>query len=174
MAVTKEEILDTIAAMSVLEVSELVKAMEEKFGVTAAVAVAAGPAVAAGGAVSRDRLRQIQPFQIGEGFVIEPVDGSALLHKHGKLLILLQGDCRGQIIHDGPVTKAGNVKLPPFLGDAVFITAFGFQLKYRSYDRNSPDLKALFSMPHCAFAVIAAVASTIASSIFLKKCAMSL
>jgi len=44
MAVTKEEILDTIAAMSVLEVSELVKAMEEKFGVTAAVAVAAGPA----------------------------------------------------------------------------------------------------------------------------------
>ena len=50
MAVTKEEILDTIAAMSVLEVSELVKAMEEKFGVTAAVAVAAGPAAAAGSA----------------------------------------------------------------------------------------------------------------------------
>ena len=46
MAVTKEEILDTIASMSVLEVSELVKAMEEKFGVTAAVAVAAGPAAA--------------------------------------------------------------------------------------------------------------------------------
>ena len=50
MAVTKEEILDTIASMSVLEVSELVKAMEEKFGVTAAVAVAAGPA--AGGAAA--------------------------------------------------------------------------------------------------------------------------
>ena len=52
MAVTKEDILETIANMSVLEVSELVKAMEEKFGVTAAVAVAAGPAVggaAAGG-----------------------------------------------------------------------------------------------------------------------------
>ncbi|MCI5606647.1 MAG: 50S ribosomal protein L7/L12 [Treponema sp.] len=47
MAVTKEEILDTIAAMSVLEVSELVKAMEEKFGVTAAVAVAAAPAAGA-------------------------------------------------------------------------------------------------------------------------------
>jgi large subunit ribosomal protein L7/L12 len=47
MAVTKEEILDTIASMSVLEVSELVKAMEEKFGVTAAVAVAAGPAAGA-------------------------------------------------------------------------------------------------------------------------------
>ncbi len=46
MAVTKEEILETIASMTVLEVSELVKAMEEKFGVTAAVAVAAGPAAA--------------------------------------------------------------------------------------------------------------------------------
>lgn len=50
MAVTKEEILDTIAAMSVLEVSELVKAMEEKFGVTAAVAVAAPAGGAAAGA----------------------------------------------------------------------------------------------------------------------------
>ena len=47
MAVTKEDILETIASMSVLEVSELVKAMEEKFGVTAAVAVAAGPVAGA-------------------------------------------------------------------------------------------------------------------------------
>jgi large subunit ribosomal protein L7/L12 len=49
---TKDEILDAIANMSVLEVSELVKSMEEKFGVTAAapVAVAAGaPAGDAGG-----------------------------------------------------------------------------------------------------------------------------
>jgi large subunit ribosomal protein L7/L12 len=46
---TKEQILEAIAGMTVLEVSELVKAMEEKFGVTAAapVAVAAGPAAAA-------------------------------------------------------------------------------------------------------------------------------
>ena len=54
MAVTKEEILDTIAAMSVLEVSDLVKAMEEKFGVTAAVAVAAGP-VAGGAAAAEEQ-----------------------------------------------------------------------------------------------------------------------
>jgi large subunit ribosomal protein L7/L12 len=47
-AITKDQILDAIASMTVLEASELVKAMEEKFGVTAAVAVAAGPA--AGGA----------------------------------------------------------------------------------------------------------------------------
>lgn len=43
-AITKEDILEAIANMTVLEASELVKAMEEKFGVTAAVAVAAGPA----------------------------------------------------------------------------------------------------------------------------------
>ena len=51
-ALPKDQILDAIAYMSVLEVSELAKAMEEKFGVTAAVAVAAGPAAgaAAGGA----------------------------------------------------------------------------------------------------------------------------
>jgi len=48
-ALTKDEIIDAIASMTVLEVSDLVKAMEEKFGVTAAapVAVAAGPAAAA-------------------------------------------------------------------------------------------------------------------------------
>ena len=43
---TKEEILETIANMTVLEVSELITMMEEKFGVTAAAAVAAGPAAA--------------------------------------------------------------------------------------------------------------------------------
>jgi large subunit ribosomal protein L7/L12 len=49
MAVSKDEILDAIASMTVLEVSDLVKAMEEKFGVSAAapVAVAAAPAAAA-------------------------------------------------------------------------------------------------------------------------------
>ena len=49
-ALTNDQILDAIASMTVLEVSELVKAMEEKFGVTAAVAVAAGPAAAGGAA----------------------------------------------------------------------------------------------------------------------------
>jgi len=49
MAATKEEILEAIASMTVLEVSELVKMMEEKFGVSAAAPVAVA-AVAAGGA----------------------------------------------------------------------------------------------------------------------------
>jgi len=48
MAVNKEELLETIANMTVLEVVELVDAMEEKFGVSAAMtAVAAAPAAAA-------------------------------------------------------------------------------------------------------------------------------
>ena len=48
---TKEEILDAIAGMSVLELSELLKDFEEKFGVSAAapVAVAAAPVAGAGG-----------------------------------------------------------------------------------------------------------------------------
>ncbi|MDD5790649.1 MAG: 50S ribosomal protein L7/L12 [Spirochaetia bacterium] len=49
-AITQDQILDAIANMTVLEASELVKAMEEKFGVTAAVAVAAGPAAGAAAA----------------------------------------------------------------------------------------------------------------------------
>ena len=51
MAVAQSEILDKIASMTVLELSELIKAMEEKFGVSAAAAVAvAAPAAAGAGA----------------------------------------------------------------------------------------------------------------------------
>jgi len=50
MALNKEEIIESIANMSVLELSELIKDVEEKFGVSAAApAVAAAPAAAAGG-----------------------------------------------------------------------------------------------------------------------------
>jgi large subunit ribosomal protein L7/L12 len=47
MAVSKEEILETISNMTVMEVVDLISAMEEKFGVSAAAAVAAAPAVTA-------------------------------------------------------------------------------------------------------------------------------
>ncbi|HEU4622130.1 MAG TPA: 50S ribosomal protein L7/L12 [Burkholderiaceae bacterium] len=50
MALSKTEILDAIANMSVLELSELIKDMEEKFGVSAAAAAVAVAAPAAGGA----------------------------------------------------------------------------------------------------------------------------
>jgi len=49
MAVSKEDILETISNMSVMEVVELIDAMEEKFGVSAAAAVAVAAAPAAGG-----------------------------------------------------------------------------------------------------------------------------
>ena len=49
MAVAKAEILDAIAGMTVLELSQLIKEMEEKFGVSAAAAAVAGAAPAAGG-----------------------------------------------------------------------------------------------------------------------------
>ena len=51
MALSKDDILNAIADMSVMQVVELVQAMEEKFGVTAAAAVAAAP-VAAGAAAA--------------------------------------------------------------------------------------------------------------------------
>ena len=50
MALSKDDILEAIAAMSVMDVVELISAMEERFGVTAAVAVAAAPAAASGDA----------------------------------------------------------------------------------------------------------------------------
>ncbi|ANY18084.1 MULTISPECIES: 50S ribosomal protein L7/L12 [Bordetella] len=52
MALSKAEILDAIAGMTVLELSELIKEMEEKFGVSAAAAAVAVAAPAAGGAAA--------------------------------------------------------------------------------------------------------------------------
>jgi large subunit ribosomal protein L7/L12 len=52
MALSKDELLDAIAGMTVLELSELIKAMEEKFGVSAAAAAVAVAAPAAGGAAA--------------------------------------------------------------------------------------------------------------------------
>ena len=50
MSLSKDDILNAIAEMSVMDVVELVEAMEEKFGVSAAAAVAAAPAAAGGDA----------------------------------------------------------------------------------------------------------------------------
>ena len=50
MSMSKDDILNAIAEMSVMEVVELIDAMEEKFGVTAAAAVAAAPAAGGGDA----------------------------------------------------------------------------------------------------------------------------
>ena len=52
MAIAKQEILDAIGSMSVLELSQLIKDMEEKFGVSAAAAVAVAAPAAGGGAAA--------------------------------------------------------------------------------------------------------------------------
>jgi len=54
MAVSKDDILDAISNMSVMEVVELISDMEEKFGVSAAAAVAAAPAAAGGEAAAEE------------------------------------------------------------------------------------------------------------------------
>ena len=55
MAVSKDDILETISKMSVMEVVDLIEAMEEKFGVSAAAAVAAAPAAAGGGEAAAEK-----------------------------------------------------------------------------------------------------------------------
>lgn len=60
MALSKDDILEAIAAMSVMDVVELISAMEEKFGVTAAAAVAAAPAAAAGDAGGAAAVEQTE------------------------------------------------------------------------------------------------------------------
>ena len=57
MAMSKEDILEAVGAMSVMELNDLVKAFEEKFGVSAAAMAVAGPAggAAAGGAAAEEQ-----------------------------------------------------------------------------------------------------------------------
>ncbi|MGA9342650.1 MAG: 50S ribosomal protein L7/L12 [Rhodanobacteraceae bacterium] len=55
MSLSNEEIIDAIAGKSLMEVMELVKAMEEKFGVSAAAPVAIAAAPAAGGAAAEEQ-----------------------------------------------------------------------------------------------------------------------
>jgi large subunit ribosomal protein L7/L12 len=52
MAISKEDILEAVGAMSVMDLNDLVKAFEEKFGVSAAAMAVAGPAAGGGGGVA--------------------------------------------------------------------------------------------------------------------------
>jgi large subunit ribosomal protein L7/L12 len=78
MAVSKEEILEAIGNMTVLEVVDLISAMEEKFGVTAAAAVMAGPAVASAEAAAPEEEKTefdvvLQSFGANKVAVIKAV-----------------------------------------------------------------------------------------------------
>lgn len=64
---TKEEILQAIEGMTVLELSELVKDMEEKFGVSAAAPVAIAAAPAAGGAAAGEEKSEFDVVLAGAG-----------------------------------------------------------------------------------------------------------
>ena len=68
MAVTKEDILETISNMSVMDVVDLISAMEEKFGVSAAApVVAAAPAAAEGGAAAAEEQTEFDVVLSGFG-----------------------------------------------------------------------------------------------------------
>lgn len=62
--IKSEDILKAIEEMSVMELVELISAIEEKFGVTAAAAVAAAPAAAAGDAASGDAAEEKDEFDV--------------------------------------------------------------------------------------------------------------
>ncbi|MEN9357390.1 MAG: ribosomal protein [Pseudomonadota bacterium] len=68
MAVSKQEILDAIAGMTVLDLSELIKEMEEKFGVSAAAAAVAvaAPVAGAGAAVEEQTEFTVNLLAAGE------------------------------------------------------------------------------------------------------------
>ena len=66
MAVSKDDILETIAGMTVMEIVDLIAAMEEKFGVTAAAAVAAAPVAVAAAPVEEKTEFDVVMTSFGE------------------------------------------------------------------------------------------------------------
>ena len=67
MAISKDDILEAISNMTVLEVVDLISAMEEKFGVTAAAPVAIAAAPAAGGAAAAEEKTEFDVVMTGFG-----------------------------------------------------------------------------------------------------------
>ena len=67
MAITKEDVLDFISNLSVLELSELVKEFEEKFGVSAAPVMVAGGAVAGGAADAAEEKTEFNVVLVDGG-----------------------------------------------------------------------------------------------------------
>ena len=67
MAITKEDVLEFISNLSVLELSELVKGFEEKFGVSAAPVMVAGGAVAGAGAAAAEEKTEFNIVLVDSG-----------------------------------------------------------------------------------------------------------
>lgn len=82
MAIAKQDIIDSIADMTVMELSELVKQMEEKFGVSAAAVAVAGPATAAAAVEEKTEfdvvLTEAGPNKVAAIKVVREITGLGL------------------------------------------------------------------------------------------------
>ena len=83
MALSKDDVLNAIAEMSVMDIVELISAMEEKFGVTAAVAAAPAAAVEEGPSTKTVVLKDAGAAKIGVIKVIREITGLGLVEAKG-------------------------------------------------------------------------------------------
>ena len=84
MALSKDDILNAIAEMSVMDVVELVQSMEDKFGVSAAAAVAAAPAAADGdGAAAAEEQTEFDVVLTGPGEHLRLVGANRFRRRRG-------------------------------------------------------------------------------------------
>jgi len=116
MAITKEDILEAVGSMTVMDLNDLVKAFEEKFGVSAAAMAVAGPAAA--GAAAAEEQTEFTIMLLGPGDkkvevikVVRAVTGLGL--KEAKDLV----DGAPKAVKEG-VTKADAEALKKQLEDA--------------------------------------------------------
>ena len=116
MAITKEDILEAVGSMTVMDLNDLVKAFEEKFGVSAAAMAVAGPAAA--GAAAAEEQTEFTVMLLGPGDkkvevikVVRAVTGLGL--KEAKDLV----DGAPKAVKEG-VTKADAEALKKQLEDA--------------------------------------------------------
>ncbi len=84
MAITKEEIIEAVGSMSVMDLNDLVKAFEEKFGVSAAAMAAAAPGGAGGAAVAEEQtefnviLAEVGPNKVSVIKAVREITGLGL------------------------------------------------------------------------------------------------
>ncbi|MGC7406503.1 50S ribosomal protein L7/L12 [Pandoraea pneumonica] len=118
MAITKDEIIEAVGSMSVMELNDLVKAFEEKFGVSAAALAVAGPAGAGGGAAAAEEqtefnviLAEVGANKVGVIKAVRELTGLGL--KEAKDLV----DGAPKAVKEG-VDKAGAEEAKKKLEDA--------------------------------------------------------
>jgi len=84
MAITKEEIIETVGSMSVMDLNDLVKAFEEKFGVSAAAMAVAAPGGAGGAAAAEEQtefnviLAEVGPNKVSVIKAVREITGLGL------------------------------------------------------------------------------------------------